>query len=73
MKIALLFAWYDLWIGLYWDKKNKWLYILPLPMIGIILKFRWVVKHKCNNMCVERFCGSDCDWHAPITKGWLKQ
>jgi len=42
MKISFLFAWYDLWIGAYWDKAHKWLYILPLPMCGIILKFRWL-------------------------------
>ena len=40
MKISLIFAWFDLWIGAYWDKKKNWLYILPLPMIGIILKFK---------------------------------
>jgi hypothetical protein len=34
-----LFAWYDLWIGLFWDKKKYWLYVLPLPMVGIIIKF----------------------------------
>lgn len=38
MKIKLLFAWYDFWIGLFWDKKKKWLYILPVPCFGIILK-----------------------------------
>ena len=39
MKINFIFAWYDLWIGLYWDRKNKTLYILPIPMIGIVIKF----------------------------------
>lgn len=39
MKISFLLAWYDVWVGLFWDKKKKWLYILPIPMAGIILKF----------------------------------
>lgn len=39
MKIRPLFAWYDLWIGLYWDRKGRKLYILPLPCIGIVIEF----------------------------------
>lgn len=39
IKVSLLFAWYDLWVGLFYDKKKQWLYILPIPMFGIILKF----------------------------------
>lgn len=40
MTISFIFAWYDIWIGFFWDKKKKWLYILPLPCIGVILKFK---------------------------------
>ncbi len=30
----------EFWIiGFFWDKKNKWLYILPFPILGIIIKF----------------------------------
>lgn len=39
MKIKPLFAWYDLWIGAFWDAKGRKLYILPIPCVGIILEF----------------------------------
>lgn len=37
MKFSLQWKWFDLWIGAYWDQKNRVLYILPLPTI--VLKF----------------------------------
>jgi hypothetical protein len=39
VKIRPLFAWYDLWLGAYWDRKNRKLYILPLPCIGVVIEF----------------------------------
>ena len=39
MKAEIIFAWYDFWIGLFWDRKKHWLYIFPIPMVGIVLKF----------------------------------
>lgn len=38
-KITPFFRWYDLWIGAYWDRKARSLYILPMPMFGIRLDF----------------------------------
>ena len=40
MKVQMIFAWYDLWIGLFYDKKKKYLYIFPIPMLGIVIKFK---------------------------------
>jgi hypothetical protein len=39
MTIRPLFAWYDLWIGLYWDRARRRLYVLPLPCIGFVISF----------------------------------
>jgi hypothetical protein len=40
--VKFAFLWYDIWIGAYYSKENKTLYICPLPMcvIAIHLK-RW--------------------------------
>ena len=35
MLIRPFFRWYDLWIGAYWDRANRTLYVCPLPMIGV--------------------------------------
>jgi hypothetical protein len=53
MKISLLFAWYDLWVGFFWDKNKNWLYILPVPTSGIILKLpkrRYYLYYKDSTM-----------------------
>ncbi len=39
VKIRFLFAWYDLWIGAYWDKRHRRLYVLPLPCLGVVIQF----------------------------------
>ena len=40
MSIKPIFAWYDFWIGLYWNREKRRLYILPLPCIGIVVQFQ---------------------------------
>lgn len=33
------FAWYDLWIGAYWDRKARVLYVCPLPTLLVTIPF----------------------------------
>ena len=37
-KIKFKFIWYDFWVGFYWDRKTKTLYICPLPMLVIEIR-----------------------------------
>ena len=34
-RVTPFFRWYDLWVGAYYDRDNKALYICPLPMVGV--------------------------------------
>ena len=36
-----ILAWYDLWVGAYWDRECRSLYLLPLPCVGVVLHFGW--------------------------------
>ncbi len=33
MRVRVRFAWYDMWIGAYWDRHERVLYVCPLPML----------------------------------------
>lgn len=35
MKIRPMFAWYDLWIGVFVDQAKRRIYVFPLPCIGL--------------------------------------
>lgn len=35
MRVRLFFRWYDLWVGAYFDRKGRSLYVCPLPTLGV--------------------------------------
>lgn len=40
MKMKFIFAWYDLWVGAFWDGKRRRLYLFPVPTLGCWIHFR---------------------------------
>ncbi len=40
MRIKPVVAWYDLWIGAYWDSAKRRLYVFPIPCLGFVVEFR---------------------------------
>lgn len=40
MSIHPMFAWYDLWVGAFWDTRKRSLYIFPVPCFGVRIDFR---------------------------------
>lgn len=54
MKVKFLFAWYDLWVGVFIDKIKWKIYILPVPCLGIcinLLPDGFVIKSTYSTWC----------------------
>ena len=72
MRVSLVFAWYYFWIGLFWDRHKRRLYILPLPCFGICLHFASASRQAetcpesrrldLGHCCHARFILNTCCW-----------
>ena len=39
VRIRPMFAWFDLWVGMFWDAHKRTLYVFPVPMVGVRIQF----------------------------------
>jgi hypothetical protein len=37
VRLRVFFRWYDFWIGAFYDRRDKILYICPVPMFGVAI------------------------------------
>lgn len=49
-KFQLILAWYDLWVGLYYDVGHRTLYFLPLPCIVFRFEFGGAKNESLHRM-----------------------
>ena len=64
MKVQLIFAWYDFWIGVFYDSKKRWIYFFPVPTLGIIFKLPPKKQFYCyadNQAHAQAYGGDRCD------------
>jgi hypothetical protein len=39
MRVSPVFAWYDMWVGVFVDLAKRRIYIFPIPCVGIIVNY----------------------------------
>lgn len=56
-RVVPFFRWYDLWVGAYWDRENRTLYVCPIPMFGLKIVMPWRQEvPRYFIFCAERDC-----------------
>jgi hypothetical protein len=40
--VKLIFAWYDIWVGVFIDRSKKLIYFFPIPMLGFVFKYGYL-------------------------------
>ncbi len=38
MKVRPMFAWYDMWVGIFVDTAKRKIYIFPVPCFGVVIE-----------------------------------
>jgi hypothetical protein len=40
MRVRPIFAWYDFWVGAFWDADKRRLYVFPIPCFGFVIQLK---------------------------------
>lgn len=39
LRIRPIFAWYDLWVGVFVDRPKRRIYVFPFPCLGVVAEW----------------------------------
>lgn len=56
LRVRLIFAWYDLWIGVFIDRPKQRVFIFPMPCVGLVIE-RAVRERDGLEMAIEMAYG----------------
>ena len=68
-RARLMFAWYDLWLGVFVDKDRRRVYVFPIPMFGVCFEFRrWFWSRDTSTDAAQTTPNADITGDAPARR-----
>jgi len=71
VSIRPIFAWYDLWVGVFIDRPKRRLYIFPLPCLGLVITWRTNNASPTAPSEAQRVSAYEIAGFATLTVLWL--
>jgi len=73
VNVRLFLAWYDMYFGMYWSKKKRTLYVVPIPMVVVAIEFGRSDKlWKTLNVVVDETTNTPEDIKNNVLKGRIE-
>lgn len=60
IRCELLTAWYDLWVGAYWDREKRRLYVFLFPTLGMAFHLPTACQRRGHKWSAENTGGRPC-------------
>lgn len=68
MKVSFFFAWYDFWVGLFYDRAKHTLYICPVPCVVIKIMFNPFIPEQIRSGDIAE---CKCGYHGHVYGAWI--
>lgn len=67
--MKIIFKWYDLWIGIFVDTRKEFLYVFPIPMLGLMIKYSRILN-SFYELFGKRFTDRHYETGDVLDYGW---